>query len=163
MKTVLAHEYKIKKRIADNLQNAINDRYINISDSEYERINNAMLSYSNSISEIYDELQDVAFTEPQKSKLLEDIEKLEADILALKRNTLYTQEDGLYFTDENGNIGAKLDANGFQAINISMNGESSGGAQGPQGATGAQGPQGVQGPQGNQSTSSESNLTIIDY
>jgi hypothetical protein len=118
MKTVLLHEYKFKKLIADNLQKAINDRYIEISDAEYERINSAIASYSEAIEEIYDNLQDVSFTEQQKSKILADIENLEADIQALKQSTLYTAEDGLYFTDETGNIGAKLDANGFHAINI---------------------------------------------
>ena len=117
MKTVLAHEYKIKKRIADNLQKAIDKRYIEISDAEYERVNSAISFYSSAVSEIYDNLQNVVFTEPQKTKLLADLEKLEADIQALKQSTLYTQEDGLYFTDEDGNIGAKLDSNGFQAIN----------------------------------------------
>lgn len=119
MKTVLKHEYKLKKIIADNLENAISNRYIEITDEEYERVNNAIQSYSESISEVYDNLQDVAFTEPQKSKLLTDLEKLEADILALKQDTIYTAEDGLYFTDENGNIAAKLDSNGLRAVNIS--------------------------------------------
>jgi len=118
MKTVLKHEYKLKKIIADNLENAINNRYIEIADDEYERINTAIESYSNAIQEVYDNLQDVAFTEPQKSKLLSDLEKLEADILALKQDTIYTIEDGLYFTDENGNIAAKLDSNGLRAVNI---------------------------------------------
>ena len=154
MKTVLLHEYKQKKLIADNLQKMVNQRYIEISDAEYARINNAIQSYSESIEEIYDNLQDVSFTEPQKTKLLADIEKLEADILALKQSALYTQEDGLYFTDEDGNIGAKLDANGFQAINISGSGE---------GSSGAQGAQGAQGPQGAQGADAEGNLTIIDY
>lgn len=118
MKTVLKHEYKLKKIIADNLENTINNRYIEITDDEYERVNTAIESYSNAIQEVYDNLQDVAFTEPQKSKLLSDLEKLEADILALKQDTIYTIEDGLYFTDENGNIAAKLDSNGLRAVNI---------------------------------------------
>lgn len=118
MKTVLLHEYKYKKLIADNLQKAINDRYIEISDEEFTRVNNAIESYSTAIQEVYDNLSTVSFTEQQKSKILADIENLEADIQALKQSTLYTAEDGLYFTDETGNIGAKLDANGFHAINI---------------------------------------------
>ena len=119
MKTVLLHEYKYKKLIADNLQKAINDRYIEISDEEFTRVNNAIESYSAAIQEVYDNLSTVSFTEQQKSQILADIEKLEADIQALKQSTLYTAEDGLYFTDETGNIGAKLDADGFHAINIS--------------------------------------------
>lgn len=160
MKTVLLHEYKQKKFIADNLEKMINNRYIEISDAEYTRINNAIQSYSESIEEIYDNLQDVSFTEPQKTKLLADIEKLEADIQSLKQTTLYTQEDGLYFTDENGNIAAKLDSNGFEAINISGAIE---GITGPKGDTGDTGPTGPKGDTGPQGADSEGNLTIIDY
>ena len=160
MKTVPLYEYKYKKLIADKLQNLINKRYIEISDAEFARINNAIENYSESVEEIYDNLSTMTFTEPQKNKLLQDLEKLEADILALKQSALYTQEDGLYFTDEDGNIGAKLDASGFQAINISGSGEGSSGAQGAQGAQGPQGPQGAQGAQG---ADAEGNLTIIDY
>lgn len=163
MKTVLLHEYKQKKFIADNLEKMINNRYIEISDEEYERVNHAVESYSNSIQEIYNELQDVAFTEPQKTKLLADIEKLEADILALKQSALYTQEDGLYFTDEDGNIAAKLDANGFQAINISGAIEGITGPKGDTGDTGPTGPKGDTGDTGAQGADAEGNLTIIDY
>ena len=88
MKTVLWYEYKYKKHIADNLQQMINNRYVEISDEEFARINTAIESYSEAIEQAYDNLQNIAFTEPQKSKLLEDLEKLEADILALKQNTL---------------------------------------------------------------------------
>ena len=42
MKQVLLHEYKQKKLIADNLEKMINNRYIEISDEEYERINTAI-------------------------------------------------------------------------------------------------------------------------
>ena len=160
MKTVPYHEYKYKKLIADKLQNLVNKRYIEISDAEFARINNAIESYSESVEEIYDNLSTMTFTEPQKNKLLQDLEKLEADIQALKQSALYTQEDGLYFTDEDGNIGAKLDSNGFQAINISGIGE---GGSGAQGAQGPQGAQGAQGPQGAQGADAEGNLTIIDY
>jgi hypothetical protein len=160
MKTVPLHEYKYKKRIADNLEEMVNKRYIEISDDEYDRINNAIQSYSESIEEIYDNLQDVSFTEPQKTKLLADIEKLEADILALKQSALYTQENGLYFTDEDGNIGAKLDSNGFEAINI---GGAIEGITGPKGDTGPTGPKGDTGDTGPQGADSEGNLTIIDY
>lgn len=118
MKTVPLHEYKYKKLIADNLEQMVNKRYIEISDTEYERINNAIESYSTQVQEIYNDLQNVSFTEPQKNQLLLDLEKLESDIEKLKQDTIYTAEDGLYFTDENGNIAAKLDSNGLHAVNI---------------------------------------------
>lgn len=118
MKTVPLHEYKYKKLIADNLEKMVNQRYIEISDEEYERINNAIESYSTQVQEIYNDLQNVSFTEPQKNQLLLDLEKLESDIEKLKQDTIYTAEDGLYFTDENGNIAAKLDSNGLHAVNI---------------------------------------------
>lgn len=118
MKQVLLHEYKYKKLIADNLSKMVNQRYIEISDEEYARINSAISSYSESVQEIYNNLQDVSFTEPQKNQLLLDLEKLESDIEKLKQDTIYTTEDGLYFTDENGNIAAKLDSNGLRAVNI---------------------------------------------
>ena len=116
MKTVLLHEYKQKKFIADNLEKMINNRYIEISDEEYERVNHAVESYSNSIQEIYNELQDVAFTEQQKTKLLHDLEQLEADIKMLKQDTFIVENDGLYFTDDEGNVAAKLDNTGFHTI-----------------------------------------------
>lgn len=120
MKTVLAYEYKLKKHIADNLEKSIQKRYIEISDAEYERINTAIQTYSNSIEETYDQLKTMSFTEPQKNQLLLDLEKLEADIQKLKQDSIYTAEDGLYFTDENGNIAAKLDSNGLRAVNIGV-------------------------------------------
>lgn len=160
MKTVPLYEYKYKKLIADKLQNLVNNRYVEISDAEYNRINNAIESYSESVEETYNNLATMTFTEPQKNKLLQDIEKLEEAVQALKQSALYTQEDGLYFTDEDGNIAAKLDANGFQAINISGSGEGESGAQGAQGPQGAQG---AQGPQGAQGADASGNLTIIDY
>ena len=116
MKTVLKHDYKLKKIIADNLENAINNRYIEISDEEYERVNSAIESYSNSVREIYDNLKEVTFTEQQKTKILHDIAQLEADIRALKADTFYVEEDGLYFTDDNGNVAASLDPTGFHTI-----------------------------------------------
>ena len=116
MKTVLLHDYKRKKIIADNLQKMINNRYIEISDEEYERINTAIESYSNQVQEIYDNLQDIAFTEPQKNKLLHDLEQLEADIRSLKQDTFLVKENGLYFTDSDGHIAATIDENGMHTI-----------------------------------------------
>ena len=85
MKTVNKAEYIIKKRIVDNLEEMIEQRYIEISDEEYSRINNGIDTYSNAIREIYDHLQNITFTEQQKSELLQKIELLEADIEALKQ------------------------------------------------------------------------------
>ena len=116
MKTVLLHEYKQKKYIADNLQRLINERYIEISDEEFNRVNTAITTYNAAIQELYDQLQDLTFTEGQKSQLLQDIEQLEADIRMLKQDTFYVQEDGLYFTDNNGYIGAQLTDDGFSSI-----------------------------------------------
>lgn len=118
MKKVPLYEYKLKKLIADRLEKMSAERYVDISDEEYSRINNAIESYNNTITETYNRLKTMSFTEPQKNQLLLDLEKLEADIQKLKQDTIYTAEDGLYFTDENGNIAAKLDSNGLQAINI---------------------------------------------
>lgn len=116
MKTVPLHEYKYKKLIADNLQKTINDRYIEITDEEYERVNTAIESYSNAIQEAYDNLQIVTFSEQQRSKLLRQLDQLEADIKSLKQDIFYVEEDGLYFTDDNGNVAASLDQTGFHTI-----------------------------------------------
>ena len=116
MKQVLLHEYKYKKRIADNLQDMINQRYIEISDEEYDRINTAVLNYSNAVQEIYDNLQEISFTEPQKNQLLYQLDQLEADIKALKQDVFFVEEDGLYFTDDEGNVAASLDNTGFHTI-----------------------------------------------
>ena len=116
MKTVLLHEYKYKKRIADNLQDMINQRYIEISDEEYDRINTAVLNYSNAVQEIYDNLQEISFTEPQKNQLLYQLDQLEADIKAIRQNIYYVEEDGLFFTDDEGHVAAKLDSQGFHTI-----------------------------------------------
>ena len=116
MKTVLWHEYKYKKHIADNLQQMINNRYVEISDEEYDRINNAIQSYSESIEEIYDNLQDVSFTENQKNHLLYQLDQLEADIRALKQDTFLVKESGLHFTDSEGHIAATIDENGMHTI-----------------------------------------------
>lgn len=121
MKTVLLHEYKQKKYIADNLQRLISQRYTEISDEEFTRVNNAITTYNNAIQEIYEHLQDLTFTEAQKSQLLRDIEQLEADIRMLKQDTFFVQENGLYFTDENGYIGAQLTYNGFSSVGTTSN------------------------------------------
>ena len=116
MKTVPLHEYKYKKLIADNLEEMVNKRYIQISDEEYDRINTSIESYSNQVQEIYNNLQDIAFTEPQKNKLLHNLEQLEADIRALKQDTFLVKENGLHFTDSDGHIAATIDENGMHTI-----------------------------------------------
>jgi hypothetical protein len=116
MKTVLLSDYKHKKLIADNLDKMINQRYIEITDEEYERVNHAVETYSNSIHEIYNNLQDISFTEPQKNALLHQLDQLEADIRALKQDIFFVENDGLYFTDDEGNIAASLDNTGFHTI-----------------------------------------------
>ena len=116
MKTVLLHDYRLKKRIADNLNKMIQDRYIQISDDEYNRINNAINSYSTQVQEIYDNLQDISFTEQQRSKILYQLDQLEADIRALKTDTFLVKETGLHFTDSDGNIAATIDENGMHTI-----------------------------------------------
>jgi hypothetical protein len=94
----------------------VNNRYIEISDEEYDRINNAIESYSNQIQEIYNDLQDVSFTEPQKNQLLYHLEQLEADIRALKQDTFLVKETGLHFTDSDGHIAATIDETGMHTI-----------------------------------------------
>ena len=116
MKKVPLHEYKLKKLIANNLEKMVNQRYIDISDEEYERINHAVESYSNQVQEIYNNLQDITFTEPQKNKLLHDLEQLEADIRSLKQDTFLVKENGLHFTDSEGHIAATIDENGMHTI-----------------------------------------------
>ena len=120
MKQVLLHEYKQKKLIADNLEKMINNRYIEISDEEYDRINTAIESYSNQVQEIYDKLQDISFTESfteqQKSQLLYHLEQLEADIRTLKQDTFLVKEAGLHFTDSEGHIAATIDETGMHTI-----------------------------------------------
>ena len=122
MKTVLLHDYVHKKLIADNLQKLINERYTEISDEEYSRINTAIDSYNEAIQELYDHLHDITFTEQQKSQLLLKIERIETDIKSLKENMFDVNETGLYFTDEEGNIGAKIVNTGLYAINLDGSG-----------------------------------------
>lgn len=116
MKQVLLHEYKQKKLIADNLEKMINNRYIEISDEEYDRINTAVTAYNAAIEEVYDQLQNVVFTEPQKNALLHQLDQLEADIKALKTDVFYVSEEGLHFTDDEGHIAATIDENGVHTI-----------------------------------------------
>lgn len=52
MKTVLTQEYKFKKVIADNLEKAINQKYTEIEDEEFDRITAAINAYNNSTNAI---------------------------------------------------------------------------------------------------------------
>ena len=116
MKNIPFHEYKYKKFIADNLEKMTNKRYIEISDEEYSRINTALDTYNESITEINDHLHNISFTEEQKSSILSKLDQLEADIRALRQDTLYVTQSGLHFTDDQGNIGATLNEYGLQTI-----------------------------------------------
>ena len=116
MKNVILHEYKYKKFISDHLQKMIDNRYVQISDEEYNRINNAIDTYSNEVEEIHTDLMLMSFTEEQRTQLLRKIDQLEADIRALRQDTLYVTQSGLHFTDDEGNIGATLDDNGLHTI-----------------------------------------------
>ena len=57
-----------------------------------------------------------------------------------------TSENGLYITDENGNVGLKIDSEGFNAIGINISGNNS-----------------SSGESGNNSSIITPTLTIIDY
>lgn len=116
MKTVPLHDYKHKKLIADNLSDMINDRYIEITDEEFDRINTAITQYNEAIDEMYDRLVEVSLSEEQKSYLALRLEQLAADIRALKTDTFFVTEEGLHFTDDQGNIAATIDENGMHTI-----------------------------------------------
>lgn len=77
-------EYVYKKTIADNLDEMIAKKFIEISDEEYERINTAIDSYSQAVNNTYRELNNVILTEEQKTQLLLKLQQLELDIDALK-------------------------------------------------------------------------------
>lgn len=77
-------EYVYKKTIADNLDEMIAKKFIEISDEEYERINTAIDSYSQAVNQRLAELNNVILTEEQKTQLLLKLRQLELDIDALK-------------------------------------------------------------------------------
>jgi len=77
-------EYVYKKTIADNLDEMIAKKFIEISDEEYERINTAIDSYSQAVNQRLAELNNVILTEEQKTQLLLKLQQLELDIDALK-------------------------------------------------------------------------------
>lgn len=147
MKTVLLHEYNAKKIIADNLAIITgNSRYKNISDAEFARINNAIDTYNQAAQTEYDGLHDLAQIEQQNSELSLRLEQIESEILGLADNNIIdVQEDGFYFVDEYGRIGAKIINTGFYAINFNDSSNSGGGS-----GSGS-------------SSSTPSDLTVIDY
>lgn len=77
-------EYTYKKVIADNLEEMINKKFIEISNEEYDRINNAIDTYSEAITQKIEELNNVVITTEQKAQLILKLQKLESDINDLK-------------------------------------------------------------------------------
>lgn len=144
MKTVLSSDYKYKKIIADNLQDILDRRYIEISDDEYERVNNAIATYNTEAQSIYDNLYDVFVQDHSEliskveqleddvedlkgnSDVLDEIEQLEEDIAKLQQNEFEVEENGIYFVDEEGYIAVKINQAGLHAINIDESGTSGG-------------------------------------
>lgn len=112
MKTVLLNEYKFGKAIADNLETLLSNKYTEISDEEYTRVKEAIdeyLSGSNNAK---------SFATSISSKEIIDLRNM---ISALKPLSYEVEEDGLYFVDEEGNIGAKIISTGLYAINLTNN------------------------------------------
>lgn len=144
MKTVLLHEYNAKKIIADNLAIITsNGRYKNISNEEFARINNAIDSYNQAAQTEYDRLHDLNQIEQQNGELTSRVEQLEYLVTNFHSNDIIdVEEDGFYFIDEAGNIGAMITSTGFYAINSNNSGSGSGNGS---------------------SSSTQGDLTIIDY
>ena len=141
MKTVLLHEYKTKKVIADNLQSLINRRFLDISDEEYERINDAIDEYNEAAEAEFNRLADIEAISINNAEITSKLTELETDITYLKNATpVEVEETGLYFVDDDGYVGAKIINDGFFAINIDPNNSGSG-----------------------SSSSISGDLTIIDY
>lgn len=109
MKTVLLHEYKFGKTIADNLQTLISSKYTQISDEEYNRVQNAINQYLsvNNSSKILG-----------SSISTKEIEELRNEISSLKQNSYDVEEEGLFFVDEEGNIAVEITSSGLYAINL---------------------------------------------
>lgn len=133
MKTVLLHEYNAKKILADNITLLTNNsRYKNISDAEFERINNAIDTYTQSAQTEFDHLHDIGQIEQQNSELSSRVTQLESLITNFHDNDIIeVEEDGFYFIDEDGNIGAMINNTGFYSINLNNTGN--GGSSTPSG------------------------------
>jgi len=128
MKTVLLHEYNAKKILADNITLLTgNSRYKNISDAEFERINNAIDTYTQSAQTEFDHLHDIGQIEQQNGELSSRVTQLESLITNFHSNDIIeVEEDGFYFIDEEGNIGAMITSGGVYAINLNNSGGNSG-------------------------------------
>ena len=131
MKTVLLHEYNAKKVLADNISILSgSSRYKNISDAEFTRINNAIDTYVQSARAEFDQLHDIGQIESQggtDANTLSRLEQLETAITNFHSNDIIeVEEDGFYFIDEAGNIGAMITGTGFYAINSNNSGGNSG-------------------------------------
>ena len=85
MKIVSKSDYYIKKHIADNLEDVISSKFIEISDEEFDRINTAIISYNEQVSELQEELAMIDFTPEQKTELFNRLDQLAADIEALRQ------------------------------------------------------------------------------
>ena len=112
MKTVLLHEYKFGKTIADNLEALIANKYTEISDEEYTRVQEAISEYLSNSN--YSKILGSSISS-------KEIMELREMISSLKPISYEVDEDGLYFVDEDGYIGAKIISTGFYSINGSNN------------------------------------------
>ena len=128
MKTVLLHEYNAKKILADNITLLTNNsRYKNISDAEFERINNAIDTYTQSAQTEFDHLHDIGQIEQQNGELSSRVTQLESLITNFHSNDIIeVEEDGFYFIDDEGHIGAMITSGGIYAINLNNSGGNSG-------------------------------------
>ena len=120
MQTLRTHEYKRGKLIADNLQQLLASKYVEISDEEYERIQTALATYNGDEMNEDDGVSSEEFIELQKM-----VEDLRQEITNNKSLIYDVQQDGLYFVDENGYIVAKIISTGFYAINLDGTGSGS--------------------------------------
>ena len=128
MKTVLLHEYNAKKILADNITLLTNNsRYKNIPDAEFERINNAIDTYTQSAQTEFDHLHDIGQIEQQNGELSSRVTQLESLITNFHSNDIIeVEEDGFYFIDDEGYIGAMITNGGIYAINLNNSGGNSG-------------------------------------
>ena len=143
MKTVLLHEYKTKKVIADNLQSLINKRFLDISDEEFTRINDAIDDYNEAAETEFNHLNEINAINANTTEINNRLTQLELDLESLKDATpVEVEETGLYFVDDDGYVGAKITNEGFFAINLDPTNN---------------------GGNGGSSSSISGDLTVIDY
>lgn len=84
MVTVNKSEYVLYKHIADNIDKCINNKFIEISEEEYDRINDALSRYNAVISNISQNFIYMYMTTENKNLFLEKIEQLEQAVNELK-------------------------------------------------------------------------------